>query len=68
MLAPALFGSIGYTEVIVILFVLLLVFGTRLPEVAKSLGKALNQFKRGMREIEEEPPEEQKKDEKPPAG
>ena len=67
MLVPALFGSIGYTEVIVILFVLLLVFGTRLPEVARSLGKALNQFKRGMREIEE-PPEKGENDEKPPAG
>ncbi len=68
MLTPALFGSFGYGEILVILFVLLLVFGTRLPEVARSLGKSLSQFKKGMREIEEEPPEKEEKDEKPPAG
>ena len=68
MLTPALFGSIGYMEIIIILFVLLLVFGTRLPEVAKSLGRSLTQFKKGMREIEEEPPQKEEKEEKPPAG
>jgi len=67
MLTPALFGSIGYMEVIIVLFVLLLVFGTRLPSVARSLGKALTQFKKGVRDIEKEPEEEEKKEE-PPVG
>lgn len=42
------FANIGYTEVLIILAVLLLVFGTRLPSVAKSLGKGISEFKRGL--------------------
>lgn len=64
---PTLAWTLGYMEIIVILFVLLLVFGTRLPSVARSLGKALTQFKKGMRDIEKEP-EEEEKEEKPPVG
>ena len=46
----ALFGGgIGYGEIILILFVALLVFGRRLPEVGRSLGEGLNEFKRGLR-------------------
>ena len=32
----------------------LLFYGNRLPEVARSLGKAVNEFKRGLREVEDE--------------
>lgn len=31
--------------------VALLLFGNRLPEVARSIGKAVNEFKRGLREV-----------------
>ena len=31
----------------------LLLFGNRLPEVARSLGRAMNEFKRGLREVGE---------------
>jgi sec-independent protein translocase protein TatA len=37
-------------EILVVLFVALLVFGGKLPETAKKFGKALSEFKRGMRE------------------
>jgi sec-independent protein translocase protein TatA len=41
----------GGWEWIVILVVALLIFGKRLPEVARSIGKALTQFRKGMEDI-----------------
>ena len=53
-LQPIAFVSMpGGGEWIVILFIALLIFGRRLPEVARSLGKTLNEFKRGMREFQD---------------
>ena len=49
-----LFGTIGTPELIIILFVALLMFGGRLPEVARSLGKSVTQFKRGLKDVEDE--------------
>ena len=49
-----LFGPIGTTELVIILFVALLMFGGRLPEVARSLGKSVNQFKRGLKDVEDD--------------
>ena len=48
----------GLGETIIVLVILLLVFGRRLPEVMRNLGKGLTEFKRGMRE----PVDEVKKD------
>jgi sec-independent protein translocase protein TatA len=39
---------------LVIGIVALLLFGNRLPEVARSLGKAWNEFKRGLNEVSDE--------------
>ena len=49
-----LFGPIGTPELLIILLVALLMFGGRLPEVAKSLGKSVNQFKKGLKEVDDE--------------
>ncbi len=43
----------GSGEWIVILVIGLLIFGRRLPEVARSLGKSVNEFKKGMREFQD---------------
>jgi TatA/E family protein of Tat protein translocase len=46
-----MFG-IGMTELIVILGVALIVFGpTRLPELARSLGRAMNEFRRASTDL-----------------
>jgi len=59
----ALFGGgIGYGEVLLILFVALLVFGRRLPEVGRSLGQGLNEFKRGLKAPPDEDAEAEIKD------
>jgi sec-independent protein translocase protein TatA len=40
-------------EWLVILIIALLVFGKKLPEVARGLGKSVSQFKKGLGEIDE---------------
>ena len=43
----------GATELIVIGLVGLLLFGRRLPEVGRSLGKSIVEFKKGIRDVED---------------
>ncbi len=50
----AVFGLPGGTEWIVIALVALLLFGRRLPEVARSVGKSIVEFKRGMKDVRSE--------------
>lgn len=54
-----MFGSIGFPELLVIMTIALLVFGPKkLPEVGKSIGKALREFRRTSDEIKEKIEEE----------
>lgn len=54
-----LMGSLGSTELIIILIIILLVFGsTKLPKLARSLGQAQKEFKSGMTDAEREENEE----------
>jgi len=47
--------GIGAGEIILILIVFLLLFGAkRLPELAKSLGKSLREFKKATSDIQDE--------------
>lgn len=48
------FGPLSTVEVLVILVIALLLFGKRLPEVGKSLGKGIIEFKKGLAGIDED--------------
>jgi TatA/E family protein of Tat protein translocase len=49
-----MFG-IGFQELLVILFLVLLLFGAKkLPELAKGLGSAFREFRKAAKEIESE--------------
>jgi sec-independent protein translocase protein TatA len=56
--------GIGAPELIIVLLVVLLLFGaTRLPKLARSMGEASKEFKKGINDKDEEatpPPSEQK--------
>jgi len=46
------FMTPGPTELLLILFIALLIFGNRLPSVMRSLGSSMNEFKKGLNDIE----------------
>ena len=48
-------GSIGGPELIIILVIALLIFGSRLPSVMRSLGSSVNEFKKGLADEPEKP-------------
>ncbi len=51
----ALFGQFGWQEILLILLLALLLFGsTRLPDLARSLARALKGFKEEMHEAKDE--------------
>jgi TatA/E family protein of Tat protein translocase len=68
-----MFGSLGFPELIVIFVIALIIFGPRkLPEIGKSLGKSLAEFKKASNELrstleEEIRIEEQREQVKAPA-
>ena len=50
----AFLPNLGPMELLIVGWIALLIFGNRLPSVARSVGKSLVEFKKGMNEIEEE--------------
>ena len=57
-----MFG-IGQWEVIIILVVIFILFGHRLPSVMRSLGQGVVEFKQGMKGVtDDEPDKVEKKD------
>lgn len=58
MYYPLMFMT-GWQEILLVLVVILLLFGARkLPELARSLGKSLGEFKKGKAEGEKDDPEQ----------
>ena len=59
-----MFGSIGMPEMLIILVIALIIFGPRkLPELGRSLGKSLAEFKRASNELKNTLEEEIRLDE-----
>ena len=51
----AVIAGLGMQELIIILVILLLLFGsTRLPQLAKGMGKSIREFKKGINDAEDE--------------
>jgi len=48
------FMGLGTVELIIVAAVILLLFGSRLPRVMRSLGEGIVEFKRGVQGIEED--------------
>ncbi len=44
---------IGWQEILLICLVLVIIFGKRLPEVGRSLGRGLVEFKKGLSGVKE---------------
>ena len=49
-------GNLGPGELMVVMLIAVLLFGKRLPEVGKSLGKGIVEFKKGLRGIDDDEP------------
>jgi sec-independent protein translocase protein TatA len=50
-----MFGSLGFTELLVILAIIILIFGTsRIPELGKGLGEGIKNFKKSIKGDEDE--------------
>ena len=52
-------------EMWIILLIILILFGSRLPGIARSLGQGINQFKKGLSETDDVKPAEKAKAEEP---
>ena len=54
LIVLALLGPIGMPEMIVIALLGLLIFGRRLPEVGRGLGRSIIEFKRGLADVKDD--------------
>jgi sec-independent protein translocase protein TatA len=49
------FGNLGFTELMVILVIVLVLFGARrVPEIGASIGKGIREFKKNIAEVNRE--------------
>jgi sec-independent protein translocase protein TatA len=55
MIVPAFaFSMPGITELLIVMAIMLLLFGHRLPSVMRSLGRGVTEFKRGVAGVDDE--------------
>ncbi|MFW6128895.1 MAG: twin-arginine translocase TatA/TatE family subunit [Candidatus Aminicenantaceae bacterium] len=63
-----LFGPVGPTELIVIVLIIILIFGARkLPELGKSLGEGIKNFRKSIGPKDKEKEEKSDENSKPPS-
>ncbi len=64
-----MFGSLGFPEILFILVLALLVFGPKkLPEVGRTIGRALGEFRRATGDLKRSFDQEIREDASPPPG
>ncbi|GHS93819.1 hypothetical protein FACS1894107_12680 [Planctomycetales bacterium] len=51
---PAFFQSLGWSEILIVGVAGVLLFGRRLPDLGRTLGKSLVSFRKGMTEMKDE--------------
>jgi len=66
MLPLAFLQNIGVPELVIILLIALLIFGHKLPSVARSLGSSVSEFKKGVKDGETEAQKKQEQEQQPP--
>ena len=50
-----MFSNIGLPEILIIMFIFLIFFGAKkIPELAQGLGKGMREFKKALRDVEDE--------------
>ena len=54
MVPFAFLPNLGGPELMIVAFVALLIFGNRLPNVMRSLGKSVTEFKKGVSGVEDD--------------
>ncbi|MBS0263277.1 MAG: twin-arginine translocase TatA/TatE family subunit [Planctomycetes bacterium] len=60
-----MFG-LGYGEILIFALIVLVLFGgSRIPTLARSLGKSITEFKKGVAGIDEDPTSTDKEPQKP---
>jgi sec-independent protein translocase protein TatA len=54
LIVLGLLGPIGWQELLIVGLLGLIIFGRKLPEVGRSLGKSVVEFKRGLADVKDE--------------
>jgi sec-independent protein translocase protein TatA len=58
-----MFGNLGTGEIILIVVVILILFGSKkIPELAQGIGKGMKEFKKALNDVEDEIKTTDKKD------
>lgn len=52
LLGPLMFTP-GPVQLLIVLAIVLLLFGSRLPSLARSFGQSITEFKKGVKEVED---------------